>query len=196
MGVVPAEFRGQARRFRAEMLECDRAYDRAINAVIAPLKARLRRKPTLRREHVVDTIRGCQRLPFQQYRLRPVEVLSESEDELELVETRVAAGRLLNQEWESPELGLAITRVRLRVTDGMLSKTLEGSTIVSGHSLGRRFERVRAADRTADAVLADVGALTGRTDNVLGWLGVDFMGDSYGTARQMRDIRTWWWVDA
>lgn len=193
MGVVPREFTGLARSFRATMLDCDRAYDRAFNVVIAPIKARLQRKPTLRSAMIVDTIRGCRQLPFAQYRLRPLEVLHEDESELELVETRLAAGRVLHPEWASPELGLAITRVRLRVADGVLSKTIEGESTISGHALGRRFERSRAVDRTADAVLADIGALTGRRDNVLGWLGVDFMGDSYGTTREMWDARTWWW---
>lgn len=193
MGQVPAEYRGQARQFRLAMLACDLDYERAVKAIVAPLKARLRRKPTLRREHVIDTVRAWKALPHRQYQLRPVETLHESEDELEIAEVRLAAGRILNPDWDSDELGLIVTRVGLRVANGRLAKSLQGSVVISGHALGRRFERVRAADRSADAVIADIDALVGRADNVRGWRGVDFVANDYGTARQMRDIRTWWW---
>ena len=132
-------------------------------------------------------------MPFDQYRLRPVEVLHQDERRLELAETRVAAGRLLNAEWASDELGVIVAKVRLLVADGILKKSLEGSIVVSGHALGRRFERVRAADRTHDRVIADIDALIGVKENVLGWRAVDFMANDYGTPRKMRDVRTWLW---
>lgn len=196
MGQVPAEFKGQARVFRAAMLDCDREFERAVVAIVAPLKVRLRRKPTLRREHVIDTIREWRRLPFPQYQLRPPQVLHDREDELEIAEVRVAAGRVLNPNWESDELGLIVTRVGLRVAAGRLEKSLQGSIVISGHALGRRFERSRASERTAEAVLSDVDALVDVKENVRGWRGVDFVANDYGIAREMRDVRTWWWVDA
>lgn len=196
MGIVPYEFRGMARVFRAAMYAEDIAYDRAFHRLTAPIGSRLKRKPTLRPAMITDITREWRRMPGSQYRLRPIAIQHDDDGRhLEIVEQRVAAGRIVDPQWASPELGLMITELGIKVSGGRLATWMHARTAVSGHAVGRRFERVRAADRCAEAVLADVGELVGRTDNVLGWKGIDFLADDSGQPREMRDIRTWLWMD-
>ena len=101
---------------------------------------------------VTDPTRDWKRLPFSEYRLRPPEVLDEDEHKLEIAEVQAAAGRLGNAEWSAHELGVIITRVALHVAGGQMTKSLQCKAVVSGHALDRRFERVRAADRSHDAM--------------------------------------------
>ena len=138
-----------ARAFRAEMLASDQTLTGSVRAIVRSIEARLGRKRTLRREHVIDIVRSWKTLRGAEYRLQPVEVL-DTKRVFGVSEVRASAGRVINPEWVSPELGVVITRVGLRVQSGRLTTEISGSTVVSGHALGRRSVSVKlVAARTS-----------------------------------------------
>ena len=48
-----------ARAFRAEMLASDQTLTGSVRAIVRSIEARLGRKRTLRREHVIDVLRNA-----------------------------------------------------------------------------------------------------------------------------------------
>ena len=70
---VGSEWIGKARAFRSEVKAVDTATDRALDVICKPLRERLKRKPTLRRETLPEIARRYDQLAPAQFRIGKVE---------------------------------------------------------------------------------------------------------------------------
>jgi hypothetical protein len=161
---VSAEARGQVRLFRAEVRAADTRFDAALDAVLAPLRERLKRHPRLREEQARIAGLAYRRETPGEFRLGELTILPDR-DCFQIAETRLIATWFNSVAWADDavrEQGVAICRYTVRLERGRLRTSWTPVAVVSGHALGRFFERTGQRDhRTlirALAVLADARA--------------------------------------
>jgi hypothetical protein len=195
---VPAEFKGLARLFRAEVKAVDGAFDHAIATIAAPIRARLKRHPRLRWEQVAGATRIYHQLTPARFRLTETEV-NPDRAAFSISEARIGASWMHDLAWNDDayaEPGVAVVRFSLTLAAGRLREGWVPSAIVSAHALGRRLERAR--DRSWPALTADLALLLDAPEEGEEvetpdgrWVGavIPMRGkDGWG---QVRAIRTW-----
>jgi hypothetical protein len=198
---VPAEFRGLARLFRDEVKRVDVRMNEALAAIARPLVARLRRHPRLRHELIAAAVKIYHATTPAEFRLGEIEV-NPDRDAFLIAETRATATWINIAAWnndDATEPGVAVARFALamRPGRGMVQAWIPRG-IVSLHALARRLER--GADRSHDALLADLAVLTaaGADDDRMAtpsggfWLGpMEVMGGTDKVTARARNVRTW-----
>jgi hypothetical protein len=158
---LPAEFRGLARKYRAEVRETDLKFEHALTRVTQPLGDRLKRHPRLRHEQVSGTIADYRKSIPAGFRFGDIAVKPDR-DEFRITETRLTATVMHNRDWveEHPiplEPGVAVARYYPKSDRGKLKSGWDALAIVSLHALGRYYERT--GDRNPVNLTCSLGAL-------------------------------------
>jgi hypothetical protein len=196
---VPAEYRGLARLFHDEVKRVDVRLDRAVAAIAAPLRARLRRHPRLRDEQVAIATKLYARDVPAAFRLGEIEVTPDR-DAFEIAELRVTATWINATAWDSDahEPGVAIARYAMALDHGRLAMRWTPRAIVSMHAIGRWHERSGLRDHAM--LLRDLSVLAAADDadekvatpDGGFWLGaMQVMGDVHKVPVHARNVRTW-----
>jgi hypothetical protein len=197
---LPAEYRGLARIFRAEVKSTDSKFNAVLSAIMKPLQGRLKRHPKLRIEQIAGAERVYRAMVPQAFRIGEIEV-NRDRAAFSISEVRLTATWLRIAAWEDEdsEPGLAIARFRLELANGKLRSRCMPSALVSLHSLGRWFERSGIRDHAALthdlAVLAEVGDdaddRVATPDSDGAWVGAVINIRGEGEAVRARSVRTW-----
>jgi hypothetical protein len=198
---LPAEMTGLARLFRQSILRADSLYISNVKRIMAPIEARLDRKPILSHRMILDTVRAWRAIETR-YRLA-LDAETGPKRRLTITDWRLAATSANNTAWQSPELedGVAIVKVVLISSGAKLNLTTPPHSVVSRHALARWFER--QSSRDFESLVRDIKALvvTKEPDRVPcesgTWLSsVIVAHDDYGRSFTVRDVRTFLSVDA
>ena len=139
---VGAEFIGLARVFRNVVQAEDHAVDRALNAIAAPLRERLRHHPKLRPEQPMGALRQwAETVPTVFLIGRPRVACVRTE--FAICEHRISSSWLYKDEWnnDEQERGLSVCTFVFAVRKGKLTMRWTPVACVSLHALGRWFER-------------------------------------------------------
>lgn len=162
---VPHEFVGLARqlwrRIEVEDVACIKVLDRIEDILVE----RLRRKPTLRPEHVIDIERRWRAMPCEFRFFAPS--YEHPKKLLRIREMRLSAHTAHASGWEAGEReqGLSVCLVTCEVTKGgAYTFSNQPLATVALHAVARRFQRGR--DRSEAAVLADLFMLAAGLLNV------------------------------
>jgi hypothetical protein len=197
---VSSEYTGLARVFRSAVKAEDVALDKALDAITAPLRPRLKRHPKLRHEQIAGTVRLYGILVPNEFRIGETDI-DRDRSAFSISETRLACSWQRFDEWQSPdarELGLAVARYRLALKDGRLRETWDAYAVVSLHAIARRIER--GNDRSHSALFADLALLADAVGTIGDqvttpdgfWLGGERdVRDSKGRTSRARSVRTW-----
>ena len=153
--VVPAEFVGLARQFRARVEAGDDDTSALIDAIALPLARRRARHPTPRREHLAGAVRRWRQDLAGICRLALT--IEHHGTCLALVEIRASASRYGRTNWGTSEPGVALLRLEWRVRPGDFHIDNISLAAVSLHGLGRRLQK--GWDVTDAAILDDLLAL-------------------------------------
>jgi hypothetical protein len=154
---VPLAHMLAAREFRKAVLVADGRFLAIAGAGLKPLQDRLRRKPDLREDLIVDFLRYWR----EQVANDPFHVMWSAKPDrkfrtLEVTECRLSASVWRDDSWAEPafENGVSLTKTVLTMGHGTLSSAYTPLVVVSMHALARRYER--ASDARQRAVLADL----------------------------------------
>ena len=152
---VPLEYKGLARLFRQRVETAERNYDDALVAkVIEPLRQRLARKPTLRREAVADITRTLAELNNEWRISSVVEILKRGH--LRITEHVIGAAHNKEDHWDEWDRSIGIIRVVV-TTEGGVKVATDPIATVSGHAIARYYERTTSRDDAK--LLADIGTI-------------------------------------
>lgn len=163
---VPRAFLGLARDLRRRLAAADALVPAALEAALLPLRTRLKRRPTLRADLLIDTERRWRtglpafgRLVLTAERRRGVPPY--------FCELRAQAGGFRIEDWdEEPggggfEPGVLLEMILAQpypgVGGGGVDVRQTTIVVVSLHALGRRFQR--GTDCSEAAIFADLAAL-------------------------------------
>jgi hypothetical protein len=155
---IPMEFVGLARAFWRKVEADDKACGKVLDQVEAVLTARLRKKPSLRPEHVIAVERLWATMPSGFALSAPV--AAHPRKRLHLSQFRLTAHLSRCKDWAEDEIehGVSLTVVTCETTKrGGYRINLEPVVTVCLHALARRFQRGR--DRSEAAVLTDLSEL-------------------------------------
>jgi hypothetical protein len=193
---VPSEHLGQARLFRARILQQSDILKERIMEISLPLIRRMQRKGALRRDNETDLIRlwGKMGLPFR-YSFGSGRDASNC---LWVEEIRLDSIDLKFAEWEDDawEPGVAVSRLKITTHRQFLFESTP-ITIVSLHALARYLER--SGRRTDDDIFHDLAPLIDhqRPDEHMPtthgfWLGEAHMvANASGRQFEVRAVRTY-----
>ncbi len=196
---VAAEYIGRARLFRDAVVVADKRMAVALTEITAPLRARLRRWPFLRPEHVVKTEREWLRLVPSEFRVGAVRI-DRSGREFEISETRATASLLFDNQWQDKdsERGVMLSTATLAVRDGRIQQCWCPLAIVSLQALARRIECRATANNEAIfrdlARLVDADPDVDHVDTNNGcWIGSIMTATDAGAGRivELRSVHGW-----
>jgi hypothetical protein len=156
---VTAEARGWVRVFRAEVRAADERFETALAGVITPLRERLRRHTRLREEQARIAALAYRREAPPEFRLGELSITPDR-DRFMVQETRLIATWFCATAWgddDAREPGVALVTYTVRLERGRLRVGWVPLAIISGHALGRFFERT--GRRTHAALVADLAVL-------------------------------------
>jgi hypothetical protein len=155
---VPLRDMLAARELRQAVLAADEKFLVTARAGLQPIEARLRRKPELREDLILDFVRYWR----ERVESDPFHVMWSAKPDrrfraLELTECRLSASVWRDDSWAEPafENGVSLTKTVLTMGHGTMSSACTPLVVVSMHALARRYER--ATDPRQHAVLADLG---------------------------------------
>lgn len=150
---VPAEHRGLAREVMRRAEEADGPYIAAVKAIVAPIEARLARKPTVREAMAVDAVRAWSAIPHP-FRLA---FSADATKRGALLVEDVVIGAMIERKssWTEWENGVAVILTRLE-TGGGAGATMTARPIatLSLFALSRWFQR--SGTRLIEDLLDDV----------------------------------------
>ena len=203
---VGAEFFGKARDLRRRVAHEDAKFFPAINRLIAPIDARLRKFPErkMRPEMLSDLIQSWRFLDCRDFRLNLDAKLERTR--CTLVERRVFAGRtrFLDADWDGEEPDVAVTEISLSIDGNRFNLGSRILCTFSMHAVARRLQR--AQDGSDAALLQDMkvaasidhSTLSGSGFKVVtdeeggGWRGsVVQMSSNNGEPMPVLSVRTW-----
>ena len=203
---VGAEFFGKARDLRRRVAHEDAKFFPAINRLIAPIDARLRKFPErkMRPEMLADLIQSWRFLDCRDFRLNLDAKLERTR--CTLVERRVFAGRtrFLDADWDGEEPDVAVTEISLSIDGNRFNLGSRILCTFSMHAVARRLQR--AQDGSDAALLQDMkvaasidhSTLSGSGFKVVtdeeggGWRGsVVRMSSNNGEPMPVLSVRTW-----
>jgi hypothetical protein len=151
---VPVEFIGRARALRRRVAAEHEAFEAAAERMVAPLRPRPGFRPVPRHVLMRALLTAFRR------RLRAGRLALSAEfagGGLTLTDLRLAPAGVSSDAWAEDEPAVAIVAYRLCIRPPAFSETGALVCTVGLHALARRYER--GADRTDDAVIADLGCL-------------------------------------
>jgi hypothetical protein len=198
---VPVEFLGLARQFRNVVAAEDRVVDAALDVISQPLRERLRRKPSLRRETPMGCLRQfAESVPVTFAVGRPKVAYSRSE--FAISENRITTSWIHDDAWnnEVREHGVSVCTLTFAVHRGKLVRRWTPLACISLHALGRRIER--SAERDHIALTRDLALLVEtdeaseqvRTAGGGCWVGAVIRATidaEEKCLRRLRNVRTW-----
>jgi hypothetical protein len=144
---VPAEFLGRSRVFRWEVTKASDHFKAQFLSLAMPIMRRFEKHKTLRRATELDAIKQWTRMSIP-YRFS----LNHGKDEdgcLWIEEVRLDSLTLPYKEWDSPEAGICISRMRLTTNDSTMRFQGTPFVILSFHALARYAERSGSKDMSA-----------------------------------------------
>lgn len=162
---VPLKHLLSARAFRQNLLASDEIFNATARALCQPIRSRLLRKRDLRKDLLIDFLRGWrQRVAEKPFHLAWSAQPDRKYQSVVLTECRLSAPVWQDCSWEQPafEHGVSICRIQITAGHGEIICNAVPLVVLSQHALARRFER--AKDIGEQAVLADIGDCA-RTDN-------------------------------
>jgi hypothetical protein len=194
---VSAEARGRARLFRAEVAQVDDQMQRALAVVLEPVRERLKRKPSIREESVLETIRQYRELTPARFRIGEI-TGARDRRAFALRDTRLTTSWLIDHGWNEPERekGVSICKFILGCRHGRLIQEWVPLVAISPHALARRIER--GADRSHAALFVDLAVLASAEGEEVPtpasagrWLGSAVVAQNDGQPVKLANIRTW-----
>jgi hypothetical protein len=155
---VGAQWRGLARQFRRQVKTDDVTIDRVLPGITAPLRARLRRHPKLRREQIAGAERCYRAAIPSAFRIGDL-LVNTRRAAFRITEIRLSATWIACDDWQDDyrELGVGVCRFDLALTDGVLSETWTPIATASLHAISRRLER--GQDASHQALVTDLACL-------------------------------------
>jgi hypothetical protein len=157
---VPAEHLGKARQLRRNMTTAATASRQAMEALLAPLREQLSRRPTMRAETIAGAMRAWR------LALPPgnrVSLSIQMRGGLASIDEQfIASSQLSRREWgpDQWEPGLCLASASIRLAPRKVTMVERDLVACSLHAIGRRFERgANVADRSDEAVVRDLVAL-------------------------------------
>jgi hypothetical protein len=153
---VPAEWLGKARLFRDAVCRADLITQDEARRIIAPLQARLARKPGLRLHQAIDAARVWREMPSP-YRIA-LNIDLDDAGGLVIDDWQLNGCHSFNREWDDPswEPGVTLLRVGLRTRAGVVLEAVP-ICIISLHATARWFQRSWPNDEPA--LIRDIGQL-------------------------------------
>jgi hypothetical protein len=144
---VPAEFIGMARAFRSRVLASNNQMEPLILRILKPLQQRLAKKPTIRFEMALDTVRRWRAMPAP-FRMQPLHTDFNGSDGLVIHDWLLSASEQYDKEWERRpedadiwEAGVSLVRLELNTAGKVRLLDDTPYCLFSLHSLGRWYER-------------------------------------------------------